>query len=95
MDGEVETHQLSELGVVEAEHVAVVGRPVLVVIDGTDALPVAVCVAVDGRRDHRQLGDQVHRVFVHVLGDSDRQILTCNLLCRSLYPSNVSKFIIG
>lgn len=67
MDGEVETHELRELRVVEAEHGAVVGRPILVVINSADAFAVAVRVAIDGRCDHRQFGDQVHCVFVNVL----------------------------
>lgn len=67
VNGEVETHQLDELWVVEAEHAAVVGGDVLVFVDGADALAVPVRVAEHGRGDHRQLGDQVHRVFVCVL----------------------------
>lgn len=77
VDGEVESHQLGELGVLEAEHGAVVGGPVLVVVDGADALAVAVRVAVDGGRDHRQLGDQVHRVFVHVLREYRQFRVVC------------------
>ena len=64
VNGEVETHQLCELRVVEAKHAAVVGRQILVFIDGTDALAVTVGVTEDGRSHHGQLGDQVHRVLI-------------------------------
>lgn len=67
VNGEVETHQLCELRVVEAEHAAVIGRNVLVLIDGADALAVTVGVTEDGRSYHGQLGDQVHRVLICVL----------------------------
>lgn len=67
VDGEVEAHELRELGIIEAQHGAVVSRPVLVVVDGPNAFAVAIRVAVDRRSDHRQLGDQIHRVLVNVL----------------------------
>lgn len=57
MDGEVEPHELGELRVVVAEHGAVVGGPVFVVVDGADAFAVAVRIAVDSGRNHGQLSD--------------------------------------
>ena len=60
MNSKVQSHQFCELRVVEAQHVAVVGGPVLVVVDGADTLAVAVGVAVDGGGYDGQLGDQVH-----------------------------------
>uniref|UniRef100_A0A2M4C5E3 Putative secreted protein n=1 Tax=Anopheles marajoara TaxID=58244 RepID=A0A2M4C5E3_9DIPT len=67
VDGEVQAHQLGELLVLVAQHLGEVGRPILLRVDRPDTLAVAVRVAVDGGRDHRQLGDQVHAVLVHVL----------------------------
>lgn len=62
VDGEVETHELDELGVVA---VAELGRQVLRVVgvgvDG-DGLLTAVDVAEDAAGNHGQLGDEVHRV---------------------------------
>lgn len=68
MDGEVQPHQLGELGLAVAQHVGEVVGPVQVGVDGTDAAAFAVQVAVDLSGDAGQLGDQVHRVLVDKLG---------------------------
>lgn len=85
MDGEVQTHQLGELRVVEAEHGAVVGRPILVVVDGADAFAITVRVAVDGRRNHWQFSNQVHGVFVHVLLNKTRLNIRCTPRCNAYW----------
>eukprot|EP01139_Manchomonas_bermudensis_P019093 Amastigsp_a676365_1425.p2 type:complete len:273 gc:universal Amastigsp_a676365_1425:611-1429(+) len=63
VDGEVETHQLVERGVVRPEHRGKVRRPV-VLLREVNVLAAVVDVAVDARRNGRQLGDEVHRVLV-------------------------------
>lgn len=69
MDGEVEPHQLSELGVAVAQHVGEVVGPVQVGVDGADTAAFAVQVAVNLGGDAGQLGDQVHGVLIHKLED--------------------------
>ena len=67
VDCQVEPHEVGEVWALVAEHGREVVAPVLVHVDGAHTRAVAVQVAVDHRRDHRQLGDQVHRVFVTIL----------------------------
>lgn len=67
VDGEVQPHQLGELGLTVAQHVGEVVGPVQVGVDGADAAAFAVQVAVDLGGDARQLGDQVHGVLVDKL----------------------------
>lgn len=67
VDGEVEPHQLSELGIAVAQHVAEVVGPVQVRVDGSDAAAFAVQVAVDLGSNAWQLGNQVHGVFIDKL----------------------------
>lgn len=70
VDGEVEPHQLDELGVGVAQHVGEVVGPVKVGVDGPDAAALTVQVAVNLGGDARQLGDQVHGVLVDKLGQT-------------------------
>uniref|UniRef100_A0A182SDY3 Uncharacterized protein n=1 Tax=Anopheles maculatus TaxID=74869 RepID=A0A182SDY3_9DIPT len=67
VDRQVQAHQLGELLILVAQHLGEVGRPILLWVDRTNTLAVAVRVTVDGGRNHRQLSDQVHAVLVHVL----------------------------
>lgn len=67
MNGEVESHQLSELGVTVAQHVSEVVGPVQVGVNGTDAAALTVQVAIDFGGNARQLSNQVHGVFVDEL----------------------------
>lgn len=67
VDGEVQPHQLGELGLAVAQHVGEVVGPVQVGVDGADAAAFAVQVAVDLGGDARQLGDQVHGVLIDKL----------------------------
>lgn len=60
VNGEVETHKLGELGVVETKHGAVVSRPILVVVDSANTLAVTVRIAIYGRCNDWQLRDQIH-----------------------------------
>lgn len=64
VNGQVQTHELGQLRIVESKHFGVVGRPIQIVIDGADTLAALVCVAVDGGCDDWQLSDQVNAVFV-------------------------------
>ena len=67
VNGEVEPHQLSELGIAVAQHVGEVVGPVQVGVDGSDAAALTVQVAVDLGCDAGQLGDQVHGVLIDKL----------------------------
>lgn len=67
MDGEVEAHELDEVGVVVAQHGGEVVAPILVGVDGANTLAIAEHVAVDGSGHDWQLGNQIHRVLVDVL----------------------------
>lgn len=77
VDGEVETHELNEVGVAaEAELVGKVERVVLVLLDSGD-LAALEDVLVDAGSDGGELGNEVHRVLesvapvvalVHTLG---------------------------
>ena len=63
VDGQVETHQLNEVGVAaEAELVGEVEAVVLVLLDRGD-LASLEDVLVDARGDGGKLGDQIHRVL--------------------------------
>lgn len=73
VDGEVQPHQLGELGLAVAQHVGEVVGPVQVGVDGADAAAFAVQVAVDLGGDAGQLGDQVHGVLVNKLGEEKRR----------------------
>lgn len=67
VDGEVEPHQLGELGVTVAQHVGEIMGPVQVGVDGADAAAFTVKVAVDLSSNAGQLGNQVHGVFIDEL----------------------------
>lgn len=69
VDGEVEPHQLSELGVAVAQHVGEVVGPVQVGVDGADTAAFAVQVTVNLGGDAGQLSDQVHGVLINKLED--------------------------
>lgn len=65
VNGEIKTHQFSELLVVAiAQHAGEVGRPIEFWVNGADALSVTVSVAVDGGGNDWQLCNQVHAVLV-------------------------------
>lgn len=74
VDGEVEPHQLGELGVTVAQHVGEVVGPVQVGVDGADAAAFTIKVAVDLSSDARQLGNQVHRVFIDKLRKATEKV---------------------
>lgn len=67
MDGEIESHELSELGIIVAQHVGEIVRPIQVGIDGSNAAALTVQVAVDLSRHTGKLGNQVHGVLIHKL----------------------------
>ena len=67
VDGQVQTHELDEVGVVgETELVCEVVAVVLVLLHRRD-LAVLVDIAVDARGDRRQLGNEIHAVLESVL----------------------------
>jgi hypothetical protein len=63
VDGEVETHAVVEVRVVEAKHAVEVGSPVKLGINGGD-LSVLEGVAVDQSGKCGQLGNEVNAVLV-------------------------------
>lgn len=66
VDGQVETEQLNEVGVVaEAELIGEVEGVILVFLDGRN-LAALEDVLVDARSNVGQLGDEVHRILVGV-----------------------------
>lgn len=69
VDGEVEPHQLSELGVTVAQHVGEVVGPVQVGVDGADTAAFAVQVTINLGSDAGQLSNQVHGVLINKLED--------------------------
>lgn len=64
VNGQIQTHELGEFGIIESKHFGVVGGPIQIVIDGADALAALVCVAVDGGCNDWQLSNQVNAVFI-------------------------------
>lgn len=76
MDSDFKAHKLCKLGVVEAAHVADIGYPILVDVEGTETSTAMVRAAVDGCRDRWQLGEEVHDVFVHVLLNENFILIT-------------------
>lgn len=67
MDGEIKTHQFSELLVVSiAQHASEVGRPIEFWVNGSNAFAVTVSVTIDRGSDDRELGNEIHAVFVDV-----------------------------
>lgn len=67
MDGEIESHELSELGITVAQHVGKIVRPVQVGINGSNAAALTVQVAVYLSCDTGKLGNQVHGILIHKL----------------------------
>lgn len=67
MDGKIEPHELSKLGISVAQHVGKIVRPIQVGINGANAAAFTVQVAVDLRCHTGKLGNQVHRVLIHKL----------------------------
>ena len=67
VNGEVESHQLNELGILEADLVAIVGRPIHVRVGRWQGGAFAVQVVVDFGSDRHQVGNAVHAIFVGVL----------------------------
>ena len=63
VDGQVETHELGEHGVLVADHLGEVVAPVLLWVDGAGTLALLEEVVVDCGCHDGELGDQVHRVF--------------------------------
>jgi len=66
VDGEVKSHELNELGIVESNHVAVVGRPIKTRLSGGKVAVLAVEVVEDLAGDGRKVGDAVHAIFVDI-----------------------------
>lgn len=66
VDHQVQTHELVELSVVEAQHAVEVGRVVQARVVGVVGL-AEVRVAINKGRHLRQAGDEVHAVLVGVL----------------------------
>ena len=64
VDVEVQPHQVIEIGLVVADLVGQVGRPVELRVGG-DVLGALVAAHVDAGRDLGQLGDDVHDIFEH------------------------------
>lgn len=69
VDGEVQPHQLSELGVTVAQHVGEVVGPVQVGVDGANTAAFAVQVTINLGSDAGQLSNQVHGVLINKLED--------------------------
>lgn len=67
VDGQVQSHQFNELGIVITQHLGKVIRPIFGGVNGSNARSVFVRVSVDSGGDHGQSGDQIHRVLIHVL----------------------------
>ena len=63
VDGQVETHQLGEHGILVADHLGEVVRPILRGVNGAGRCSLPVQVVVDGGGNHGQLSDQVHAVL--------------------------------
>ena len=70
VDSEVESHELSELGIGVAEHVCEIVGPVQVGVNGSNAAAFTVQVAVNLSSDAGQLGDQIHGIFIDKLGET-------------------------
>jgi len=66
VDGEVKSHELDELGIIESDHVAVVGGPVKARVSGGKVTVLAVEVVEDLSGDGRKVGDAVHAIFVDI-----------------------------
>ena len=66
MDGEVKSHELNELGIIESDHVAVVGGPVKTGVSGGKVAVLAVEIVEDLAGDGGKVGDAVHAIFVDI-----------------------------
>lgn len=66
VDGEVKSHELNELGIIESDHVAVVGGPVKTGVSGGKVAVLAVEVVEDLSGDGGKVGDAVHAIFVDI-----------------------------
>ena len=63
VNGEIKSHQLSEHGILVADHLGEVVGPVLVGVDGAGGGALPEQVVVDGGSDHGQLGNHVHGIL--------------------------------
>lgn len=77
VNGEVKTHEFSEIGLIVSQHACEVVAPVFVHVYNTHRGPSAVKVPVNNGSNGGQPGDKVHGVFVNVLEIEDK-ILTKN-----------------
>ena len=66
-DGQVQTHQLPELGFLDAQQVGQVGRPVQAGLRGRDVVALLVVAPVDVGRHQRQPAQQQDGVIEHRL----------------------------
>jgi len=67
VDGEVKSHELSELLVIVSDHIGEVLGPISIWVDNAQAGAVSVEVVVDLGSNGWQLGDQVHAILEGVL----------------------------
>ena len=80
MNRKVEAHELDELGILVAQHGSEIPAPVLISVDGTGTGPVTVHVAVDDGSHRGQLGNQVHGIFIHQLGQTNESVVLRNMV---------------
>ena len=66
VDGEVKSHELNELGIIESDHVAIVGGPVKAGVSGGKVTVLAVEVVEDLSSDGGKVGNAVHAIFVDI-----------------------------
>ena len=66
VDGEVKSHKFNELGIVESDHVAVVGGPIETRVGGWKVSVLAVEVVEDLSSDGRKVCDAVHAIFIDI-----------------------------
>ena len=66
VDGEVKSHEFNELGVVESDHVTVVGGPIETRVGGWKVSVLTVKVVENLSGDGRKVGNAVHAIFIDI-----------------------------
>jgi len=66
VNGEVKSHKLNEFGIIESDHVAVVGGPVKAGVSGGKVTVLAVEIVENLSGDGRKVGNAVHAIFVDI-----------------------------
>ena len=79
MNGEVEAHELCEIGVVVSQHAGEVVAPVFVHVYYPHGGPGPVQVSVDDGRDGGESCDEIHSVLIHILKVKK---ISLQLVCR-------------